>query len=140
MARNNATTSTYEVGFGKPPRATQFKKGESGNPRGRPKGSKNFESKVVAMFDRKIVIQEKGRPRRITMADAILMKLTAQAIAGDMSATRLAIGLLQMTRQESAPTDVFSSEADRALLMAFLDENAPEPAPPRRRAGKGGKA
>ena len=132
--------SAYEVGYRKPPRETQFRVGSSGNPKGRPKGSKNFESKVVAMFDRKIVIQEKGRPRRITMADAILMKLTAQAIAGDMSATRLAIGLLQMTRQESAPTDVFSSEADRALLMAFLDENTAEPAPPQQRRRKGGKA
>lgn len=139
MSKFEAPTA-YEVGYRKPPRETQFRAGSSGNPKGRPKGSKNFESKVIAIFDRKIVIQEKGRPRRITMADAILMKLTAQAIAGDMSATRLAIGLLQMTRQESVPTDVFNSEADRALLMAFLDENAPEPAPPRRRPRKGGKA
>jgi uncharacterized protein DUF5681 len=132
--------AAYEVGYRKPPRATQFKKGETGNPRGRPKGSKNFETKVKAVFDRKIVIQDNGKPRRITMADAVLMKLTAKAIAGDMSATRLAIGLLQMTRAESEPSDVFSSEADRSLLLSYLADTAPEPPakpsrPPRRKGG-----
>lgn len=131
--------AAYEVGYAKPPRTTQFKKGESGNPKGRPKGGKNFDSRVAAAFERKIDIQEKGRVRRISLADGILMKLAAKAIAGDMSATRLAVGLLQFDRQETAPADVFSNEADRALLLAYLEDNA-APAPTRpRRAKRGAK-
>ena len=133
--QKNVPLGAYEVGYKKPPAATQFKKGESGNSRGRPKGSKNFEGEVKSAFGRKIVIQENGRPRRITMGQAMLMKLTAKAVGGDMGALRLAIGLLQMTQPVEAPDNIFDSEADRALLMTYLGDDAAEK-PPRRRARK----
>jgi hypothetical protein len=133
--QKNAPLGAYDVGYKKPPAATQFKKGESGNARGRPKGSKNFEGEVKSAFGRKIVIQENGRPRRITMGQAMLMKLTAKAVGGDMGALRLAIGLLQMTQPVEAPDNIFNSEADRALLMTYLG-GEPDEKPPRRRARK----
>lgn len=137
MTKKNASASTYEVGFGKPPRATQFQKGQSGNARGRPKGSKNFEHEVKAAFGRKIVIQESGRPRRITIGQAMLMKLTAKAVGGDMGALRLAIGLLQMAQPVEASGNVFDSDGDRALLLSYLAENTPAvPTPRRRTKGK----
>lgn len=135
--QKTAPLGAYDVGYKKPPPATQFKKGESGNPRGRPKGSKNFESEVKSAFGRKIVIQENGRPRRITIGQAMLMKLTAKAVGGDMGALRLAIGLLQMTQPTEAPNSVFDSESDRALLLDYLGENTPAtPARRRRRTRK----
>src|SRR5690348_10149015 len=133
MAEKNASASTYDVGFGKPPRATQFQKGQSGNARGRPKGSKNFEHEVKAAFGRKIVIQESGRARRITIGQAMLMKLTAKAVGGDMGALRLAIGLLQMAQPVEASGNVFDSDGDRALLLSYLAENTPAMATVRRR-------
>jgi hypothetical protein len=133
--QKNVPLGAYEVGYKKPPAATQFKKGESGNARGRPKGSKNFEGEVKSAFGRKIVIQENGRPRRITMGQAMLMKLTAKAVGGDMGALRLAIGLLQMTQPVEAPDNIFDSEADRALLMTYLGDD-PTEKPPRRGARK----
>ena len=133
--QKNAPLGAYDVGYKKPPAGQQFKKGESGNSRGRPKGSRNFEGEVKSAFGRKVVIQENGRPRRITMGQAMLMKLTAKAVGGDMGALRLAIGLLQMTQPVQAPDNVFDSEADRALLMAYLGGDATEK-PPRRRTHK----
>lgn len=138
ISKKNPPTA-YEVGYAKPPRTTQFKKGASGNPKGRPKGGKNFDSRVAAAFERKIDIQEKGRVRRISLADGILMKLAAKAIAGDMSAARLAVGLLQFTRQETAPADVFSNEADRAMLLDYLEGNAVPGSKRPRRAKRGAK-
>jgi hypothetical protein len=125
---NKKRIDDYAVGYKKPPRATQFKKGQSGNPKGRPKGSKNFASQVESTFARKISVHERGKERRISMAEAILLKLTAKAIAGDMSATRLAIGLLQISQQETGRpiAESFTSESDRELLLAFLAENVPD--------------
>ena len=37
-----ANNGPFEVGFGRPPRSTRFKPGQSGNPNGRPRGAKNF--------------------------------------------------------------------------------------------------
>jgi hypothetical protein len=123
--KKSKQSGTYDVGYKKPPRATQFKRGQSGNPKGRPKGSKNFGSHVASTFARKISVHERGKERRISMAEAILLKLTAKAIAGDMTATRLAISLLQVSHEEGKPiTETFSSESDRALVLAFIEKNA----------------
>lgn len=138
MSMKKKMAAAYDVGYGKPPRTSQFKKGQSGNPKGRPKGAKSFDSRVAAAFERKIDIQEKGRVRRISLADGILMKLAAKAIAGDMSATRLAVGLLQFTRQETTPADVFSNQADRALLLEYLEGHVSS-RPRKSRAKRGAK-
>jgi hypothetical protein len=125
MSNRKKPPGGYDVGYRKPPKATQFKKGQSGNPKGRPKGSKNFGTQVASTFARKISVHEKGRERRITMAEAILLKLSARAIAGDMAAVRAAIALLQISQDEGKPINqMFTSESDRALVEAFMRKNA----------------
>jgi hypothetical protein len=125
MSKEKKPPGGYDVGYRKPPKATQFKKGRSGNPKGRPKGSKNFGTQVASTFARKISVHEKGRERRISMAEAILLKLSARAIAGDMAAVRAAIALLQVSQDEGKPiAKMFSSDNDRALVLAFLEKNA----------------
>jgi hypothetical protein len=128
--RKKTGVGAYEVGYARPPRATQFKKGQTGNSKGRPKGGKNFETRVRAAFDRRITIREHGRERRVTVAEAILTKLTAEALGNlptSMAAIRLAVGLLQSTGPEARPGDVFSTAADRALLLSYFeDQKAPE--------------
>lgn len=75
----------YAVGYGKPPKGGQFKKGKSGNPKGRPKGSRNKGSIIRNIIDRKVVVRENGKERKTTVFEAAMEKLVATGLNGTMN-------------------------------------------------------
>ena len=75
--------AVHEVGYGKPPRATRFRKGRSGNPRGRPNGDENLLSVFKRMVTKRIKIREGDKSRTITMADAIILQNYNAALQRD---------------------------------------------------------
>jgi hypothetical protein len=77
-----------EVGYKKPPKHSQFKKGQSGNPRGRPRGAKNAVNLIEEALDKKIVVTENGRRRKISKAEAMATQLANRAAQGDYKATQ----------------------------------------------------
>ena len=76
----------YEVGYGRPPRDTRFRKGQSGNPKGRPKGSKNVATVFLEEMRRLVVVREGGKTRRIGKQEALVTSLWNKAIKGDIRA------------------------------------------------------
>ena len=56
----------YEVGYGKPPKSGQFKPGQSGNKKGRPKGRKNFETEFLEELYEKVPIKENGKETKVS--------------------------------------------------------------------------
>lgn len=74
------------VGHGNPPRRTQFKKGQSGNPRGRPKGSKDPRELIEQIINQRIEVRDRGRRRTVSIFEAILLRLRNQALEGDYRA------------------------------------------------------
>jgi hypothetical protein len=78
----------YEVGYGKPPKETKFMKGRSGNPKGRPKGSKNLATSFMEIGREQITVTEGGRTRTMTKAEAVVHQLTNKAASGDPRARR----------------------------------------------------
>ena len=84
-----------EVGYGKPPKKSQFKKGQSGNPKGRPKGIKNLESVVRDEAYSKITIKEHGKTRTVTKVEALMKRMMAKGIQGDNKAASIALSLMQ---------------------------------------------
>lgn len=79
----------YEIGYKKPPRDTQFKKGESGNPKGRPKGRKSSADHMRAILNKKITVREGDKILRITSIEALVQTLMNRALKGDLPAARL---------------------------------------------------
>ena len=73
----------YEVGYGKPPRETRFKQGQSGNVRGRPRGSKNFATVMLKELSEGLTISENGRQRKITKREALIKQVINKAVAGN---------------------------------------------------------
>jgi hypothetical protein len=77
----------YEVGYGKPPTATRFKRGVSGNPKGRPKGSRNLASDLADELDERIVVRESGKQRRVSKQRGWIKSLMAKALQGNVQAS-----------------------------------------------------
>jgi hypothetical protein len=92
----------YEVGYGKPPRHTRFKKGQSGNSRGRPKGSKNLTTLLTEALNEPVIVAENGGRRKITMRHAIIKQLVKRSATADLRAIKI---LLDMVREIEGRTD-----------------------------------
>jgi Family of unknown function (DUF5681) len=81
--------SDYEVGYGRPPRRTQFQPGRSGNPQGRPRGSKNLATIVRQVLDARVAVRENGRVRSITKREALFAQLVHEGLGGNIRAIEL---------------------------------------------------
>jgi len=102
----------YKTGFGRPPKHTQFRKGESGNPSGRPKGSKNVHALFDKICEEIITVNGATGPRSMTKLKAGITQLVNKAASGDLKA----IGMLMQWKKEIGelapilPTPIFVSQ------------------------------
>jgi hypothetical protein len=87
--REIETPSDYEVGYGRPPMNTQFRRGVSGNPKGRPKKPVDFGGQLLREARLPVVINDNGRPTRVSKHDVALRQLIHKAMKGDVNAMRL---------------------------------------------------
>jgi hypothetical protein len=83
--------SNHEVGYGKPPKATRFKKGTSGNSKGRPKGSKNVGGLVGEQFLKPVTVTTNGKKIKMPLIAVIVAQLLKKAAEGDLGATKTAL-------------------------------------------------
>jgi hypothetical protein len=81
--------SNYETGYGKLPRHTRFQKGRSGNPKGRPRGSKNSATLLMEALHEPVIISENGRRKKITKQQAIVKQIVNKAASGDHRSIQL---------------------------------------------------
>jgi len=79
----------YQVGYGKPPKHSQFKPGQSGNPTGRPRDSRNVKSVLIEVAQEEMVITENGESKVVSKQEALIRSLYAQALSGDKQAIRI---------------------------------------------------
>ena len=77
---------SYEVGYAKPPEHSQFKAGQSGNPKGRPKGSLNLATALNRALLERVTVVENGKRKSITKLDAAIKSLVNSAVKGDAKA------------------------------------------------------
>src|ERR1700761_7140705 len=92
----------YEVGYGKPPRTTQFQKGVSGNPKGRPKKALDFDLELLRQSKATLVINESGRRRRISKHEAVSMQLINKAASGYIPALRTYVDRYERALEKAA--------------------------------------
>jgi hypothetical protein len=114
----------YAVGYKKPPLHTRFKKGQSGNPRGRPRGSKNFSTLLTEALNEAVVITEDGRRRTISKRDLGLKQLANKFAMAEAQATKILLGLMlerERLAAAAAPAERPSfSAADEKVIANLL--------------------
>jgi hypothetical protein len=82
--RSRAPCATnYEVGYGNPPKEHRFKPGQSGNRKGRPRGTKNTGTLLRELLDRKVEVRSGSTLRKISLRQAILTRFAEAALKGD---------------------------------------------------------
>jgi hypothetical protein len=108
----------YEVGYGKPPRHTRFEPGRSGNPRGRPGGSKNLSTLLSEALNEPVIVVENGRRRKITKRRAIIKQLVNRSAKGDWRGTKILLDIIQdiERRTEPNPPETSFDSADEKVL------------------------
>ena len=99
----------FEVGYARPPKSGQFKKGQSGNPKGRRKGAKLFAEIVSDALNEKVSISENGSRKMITKREALAKQVANKGATGDLKSIKLLFEILEglddherVTRSEAA--------------------------------------
>jgi Family of unknown function (DUF5681) len=109
----------YEVGYGKPPRHTRFRKGQSGNPQGRPKGSQNLTTLLSEALNERVIVAENGGRRKITMRQAIIKQLVKRSATADLRAIKILLDMVRDIEGQTEPASAESrmfSEADQKVI------------------------
>ena len=116
-------SSDYEIGYAKPPKETRFQSGKSGNPSGRPKGTRSFQQELNAILQEKITVTINGKPRRITILAAIYKQLANGALKGDKHFLRLLLN--QMARRDinAATAEIARLEEEMAPVNIILSQS-----------------
>ena len=112
----------YEVGYGKPPKNGQFTKGNSGNPKGRPKGSKNLATVVTRECRQRVRVNGPGGPRSITKLEAAAMQLANKAAQGDIRSQREFFSLVRNSEEasNSGASQLATHEIDQKVMESLL--------------------
>ncbi|MBO6514869.1 MAG: hypothetical protein JJ974_12980, partial [Phycisphaerales bacterium] len=118
------------IGYGNPPRHSRFQKGQSGNPKGRPKGSRNISKLVERALRKPITITEAGERRTLSRAEAIATRLISDALSGKHQAQKLVIEMdrdRENRQQHNKDIEAAKTEAqndtDRQLIETYLRSN-----------------
>lgn len=110
-----------DVGYRRPPKETQFKKGQSGNPSGRPKATINMTTALTRALSETVEVEaEDGKTVTITKMEAAVNKLVNEAIDGDMHAFRVLSVLTQVLQNSPADGSENIEGTDREVMQSLM--------------------
>ena len=113
---------TGSVGYRKPPKHAQFKKGKSGNPKGRPKGARNMRTIVTETLEQRVMVTEKGKRKSMSAIELLLRTVMRQALQGDSKAITQVLNLAQ--GYDASPDEGskrISREDDLAIMRRAIE-------------------
>lgn len=123
-------SAPYEVGYGKPPTHSQFKKGQSGNPAGRPKQRRNFKTILAEVLQEPVQIRQGERARTVPYTEALIRSMASRALQGDAKFTAEVITLIRLSEGAAEESNRQPAQeltaADEKLIANFLERHGTE--------------
>lgn len=117
----------YKVGYGKPPKYSQFKAGQSGNPKGRRKGIKNINTIMTETLKERILFTENGKTYKVSKKQALCRRLVNKGLAGDPKSIAILFDYMQnrdmLEEDRKAFAATPSSLEDKQVISLFLQRN-----------------
>jgi Family of unknown function (DUF5681) len=119
---SDSNRKPYDVGYGKPPKATQFKKGQSGNLRGRPKGALNLATIIQQELAKPIDVIQNGKTVRMTKGQVLATGQVNQALNNKPRAVEMVVKLSQTaaTSEALAVNAAPILEQDNAIIERYI--------------------
>jgi Family of unknown function (DUF5681) len=111
----------YEVGFGKPPKRTQFKKGRSGNPHGRPPKKPDLYGELTKVLREKVTITVDGQREKVTVQQALLLRLRDEALRGKLWAQKLLQKVVGALPESGSEYDYIEMQLQHFRIQALFD-------------------
>mgnify|MGYP001829128696 CR=1 FL=1 len=111
----------YEIGYGKPPKHTRFKPGQSGNPKGRPKKTRNFKTDLQEELQAPITITESGQTKVISRQQAVIKRTLEKALQSDLRAAQMLVQWVGNHLMEEP--DLLADQPLAAEDLALLERN-----------------
>ena len=110
------------VGYGKPPKHSRFKPGQSGNPKGRPKGRIPIARLVEKHLDAKMAVTIGGQQKTITRREALIIGFVGDALKGKEKVRKQVLDLLLLLEAQNPPDtpDATSHAQDDAVINGLL--------------------
>lgn len=113
---------SYDIGYCKPPKHTQFPKGQSGNPKGRPNGSQNVSTVLQRVARQRVKVTGNSGARSMTKLEAAATQLSNQAASGNSRAIREFLYLHRLCEEpaKADPAQPGPQEIDRPVIQNIL--------------------
>jgi Family of unknown function (DUF5681) len=108
----------YEVGFGKPPKRTQFRRGRSGNPYGRPRRQPDLHGELIQVLRENVTV--KGQQEKVTVQQALLLRLRDEALRGELWAQKLLQKILGALPERGTEYDYIENQLEHFAAYASI--------------------
>jgi hypothetical protein len=116
----SSSGASYRIGYGRPPEEHRFQRGQSGNQKGRPKGSKNTDTLLREILDRKIEVRTGGAARKISVREGMLTRFAESALKGDTKSAAFLLQRYDMAETGHEHANCPTTLEDHEIIDAFL--------------------